>query len=327
MRIKRALLWTAVFTLVGISAIMPAAAQTYPARLVRLVIPSPPGGASEVVIRTIAERLSSALGQTFIVENRPGGAGGAVGAKSVAAAEPDGYTLLVTSPGPMVVAPAIYRNIGYDPAKNFTPVAKLFSSPQILAVHPSLPVNSLPEFVAYAKANPGKINFSSPGYGTQPHLLGEMFRLAAGVNIVHVPYKGAAAAITDLLAGQVQMEFENTPLLLPHIEGGKLRALAIADDKRLPELPNVPTTTEAGMPKLQATFWSAIVAPAGTPASTVDKLNAAINEILKAKDVQASLAKLSSTASIGSPRDVAEFIASESKKWTEVAEAAHIKAD
>lgn len=305
----------------------PSADETYPTRLVRMVVPSPPGGASEAVIRILAERLSSVFGQPFIVENRPGGAGGTVGAKSVATAEPDGYTLLVTSPGPMVVAPAIYKNVGYDPLKDFASIAGLLSSPQMLAVHPSVPVNSLREFVAYAKSNPGKVNFSSPGYGTQPHLLGEMFKLTAGINLIHIPYKGAAAAITDLLSGQVQMEFENIPLLLPHVEAGKLKALVIADEKRLEQLPNVPTTTEAGLPKLQATFWSAIVAPAGTPLSVVNKLNTAINDILKSKDIEASLNKLSATAKIGTAQDLALFIASESKKWTEVTVAANIKAD
>jgi tripartite-type tricarboxylate transporter receptor subunit TctC len=327
MSVKSMLFTTVLAFCVGILSLRPSAAQTYPTRLVKLVVPSPPGGASEAVIRILAERLSSTFGQPFIVENRPGGAGGAVGAKSVATAEPDGYTLLVTSPGPMVVAPAIYKNIGYDPLKNFAPVAGLLSSPQMLAIHPSLPVNSLQELAAYAKANPGKVNFSSPGYGTQPHLLGEMFKLTAGINLIHVPYKGAAAAITDLLSGQVQMEFENIPLLLPHVEAGKLKALAIADDRRLKQLPNVPTTTEAGLPKLQATFWSAIVAPAGTPPGTVSKLNAAINEILKSKDIEASLNKVSATAKIGTPQDLALFIESESKKWTEVAVSANIKVE
>lgn len=327
MLIKRALLFMAVVAGLGTAAIEPAAAQAYPTRVVKLVIPSPPGGAVEVVIRILAERLTAVFGQAFVVENRPGGAGGAIGAKSVAAADPDGYTLLVTSPAPMVVAPAIYKNIGYNPLKDFAPVAALFSSPQMLAVHPSVPVNTLPELVAYAKANPGKINFSSPGYGTQPHLLGELFKLTAGINIVHIPYKGAAPAITDLLAGQVQMEFENIPLLLPHIQAGKLKALAMADDRRLPQLPNVPTTAEVGLPRLQATFWSAVVAPAGTPASTISKLNAAINEILKGKDIEASLARLSAMAKIGTPEDLGKFIAAENKKWTEVANAAHIKVD
>ncbi len=327
MIIRHALLFTTIVVGIGIPAIEPAPAQSYPTRLVKLVVPSPPGGATEVVIRIIAERLSAAFGQPVIVENRPGGAGGANGAKSVASAEPDGHTLLVTSPGPMVVAPAIYKNIGYDPLKDFAPVAGLLSSPQMLAVHSSVPVNSLQELVAYAKANPGKINFASPGFGTQPHLLGEMFRLAAGINIVHIPYKGAAAAITDLLAGQVQMEFENIPLLFPHVQAGKLKALALADAQRLAQLPTVPTTSEAGLPKIQATFWSAVVAPAGTPASTVNKLNAAINEILKGKDIQASLSKLSATAKIGTPQDLAQFIAAENKKWTEVAVAANIKVD
>ena len=324
---KRALLLAVAVSGLALSAVAPASAQTYPTRVVKLVIPSPPGGAVEVVIRILAERLTAALGQPFVVENRPGGAGGAVGAKAVASADPDGYTLLVTSPGPMVVAPAIYKNIGYNPLKDFAPVAGLLSSPQMLAVHTSVPANSLQEFVAYAKANPGKINFASPGYGTQPHLLGEMFRLAAGVNIVHIPYKGAAAAITDLVAGQVQMEFENIPLLLPHVTAGKLKALALADAQRLAQLPNVPTTSEAGLPKLQATYWSAVVAPAGTPPAVIAKLNAAINEIIKGKDIEASMAKLSATPKIGTPQDLAQFIAAENKKWTDVAVAANIKVD
>jgi tripartite-type tricarboxylate transporter receptor subunit TctC len=327
MSVKCALFITMLALCVGIVSLQPTAAQTYPTRLVKLVVPGPPGGASEAVIRILAERLSSTFGQPFIVENRPGGAGGVVGAKSVATAEPDGYTLLVTSPGPMVVAPAIYKNIGYDPLRNFVPVAGLLRSPQMLAVNPNLPVNSLQELVAYAKANPGKVNFSSPGYGTQPHLLGEMFKLQAGISLVHVPYKGAAAAITDLLSGQVQMEFENIPLLLPHVEAGKLKAVAIADERRLKQLPNVPTTSEAGLPKLQATFWSAIVAPAGTPPAIVGRLNAAINEILKSNDIEASLNKLSANAQIGTPQDLALFIETESKKWTEVAVAANIKAE
>jgi tripartite-type tricarboxylate transporter receptor subunit TctC len=303
------------------------AAQSYPTRLIRLVVPGPPGGPSEIVVRTLAERLSSSLGQTVIVENRPGGANGTIGATSVARADPDGYTLLYSIPGPMVVAPAIYKDLGYDPVKSFAPIATIFSSPQMLALNPAVPAKTVQELIAYAKANPGKINFASPGYGSQPHLLGEMFRLMAGIDILHVPYRGPGPAVADLLAGQVQMEFETIPILLPHVEAGKLKALAVADQTRNPQLPDVPTTIEAGLPTLQATFWSGILAPAGTPRSVVDKLNAAINEILKSKEIEAVLARLSAKPKIGSPQDFATFVAAESQKWTAVVTAAGIKAD
>ena len=303
-----------------------ARAGVYPDHLVTIVVPFPPGGNSDIVGRRIADRLSSILGQSVIIEHRPGGAGGMVGAKSVASAQPDGHTLLLSSPSPLVVAAAVYQNLGYDPIKSFAPIARLFSIPQLLAINPAVPATSLQELVAYAKANPGVINFASPGYGTQPHLLGEMLRLATGINIVHVPYKGPAQALTDLLSGQVQMYFETTGLLLPHVEAGKLKALAVADEMRCSQLPTVPTTTECGFPKLQATFWSGILAPAGTPASIIDKLNTEINDVMKSPEMQTSLIKLSANSKIGSPQDFAAFIAVERKKWSEVAKAAGIKA-
>jgi len=304
-----------------------APAQSYPTRPISVILPFPPGGNSDVVARFLADRLSSSFGQPVIVEHRPGGAGGTVGTKAVASAQPDGHTLLLSSPGPLVVAPAVYKSLGYDPAKSFIPVATTFSIPQMLVVNPTVPVTSIQELVAYAKANPGKINFASPGYGTQPHLLGEMFKLMTGINIVHIPYKGPAAAITDLLAGQVQMYFETVGLLLPHIQAGKLKALAVADATRHPQLADVPTTIETGFPKLQAAFWSGVLAPAGTPASVVGKLNAAINESLKSAELQAILAKLGAKPKIGSPRDFADFMAAERQKWTEITTSAGIKAD
>jgi tripartite-type tricarboxylate transporter receptor subunit TctC len=304
-----------------------ARAGTYPDHLVTIVIPFPPGGNSAVIGRIVADRLSSSFGQPVIIDHRPGGAGGTVGAKSVAAAEADGHTLLLSTPTALVVAPAVYRNLGYDPAKSFAPIATLFSSPQLLLVNPNVPATSLQEFITYAKANPRKINFASPGYGTQPHLLGEMLRLATGIDIVHVPYKGPAQAVTDLLAGQVQMYFETLALMLPHIEAGRVRALAVTDKDRVAQLPAVPTTTECGVPKLQATFWNGIVAPSGTPAAIIGKLNAAINDVLKTPEVRASLMKFGATPKIGSPQDFADFIAAERQKWTEVATAAGIRVD
>src|SRR5216684_3901202 len=324
---KRALL-IAVAAL-GLTALTaaPSTAQTYPNRPVKIVVPFAPGGPTEFIIRLIADRLTAMFGQAFVIENRPGGAGGTVGAKSVAVAEPDGYTLLFSSPGPLVTAAAVYRNLDYDPIKSFAPIAMVIYAPQMLAVHPSLPVSSLPELVAYAKSNPGKIAFGSSGHGTQPHMLGEMLKSMAGINIIHVPYRGAGRSVTDVLAGQVQMIFETTAILLPHIEAGKLRPLAMAAEVRSPLLPQVATTVESGYPKLLASFWSGLLAPAGTPASIVDKLNGAVNEILRSKEAQTGLARLSAEARIGSPQDFTAFIAAEAPRWAAIASETGIKVD
>ena len=274
MRIRRALLTVVAPRRSILFAAAPTHAQPYPNKLIRIVAPFPAGGPTDGAARLIADRLSALLGQTIVVENRPGGAGGTVGVKSVASADPDGYTLLFTPPGPLVTAPAIYRNVGYDPAKAFAPVAAIFSSPQILVVNPAVPAKSMQELVAYAKANPGKVSYASPGFGTQPHLLGEMLKLMTGADIVHVPYKGSAPVLADLIGGQVQMFFDAASFLLPHVVSGKLRVLAVADEQRLPQLPDTPTTIEAGFGKLQATYWVGVLAPAGTPPAVVERLNA-----------------------------------------------------
>ena len=318
---------TSLLAVAALAAGAPAQAGSYPTRPITIIIPFPPGGNMELVARFIADRLPSALGQPVVIEHRPGGAGGTVGAKAVASAEADGHTLLFSSPSPLAVAPAVYLNLGYDPAKSFIPIATAFDIPQMLVVHPSIPVKSLQGLVAHAKANPGRMNFASPGYGTQPHLLGEMLKLSAGIDIVHIPYKGPALAITDLLAGQVQVYFETVGLLLPHVETGKLKALAIADQSRHPQLDGVPTTVESGFPTLQASFWAGLVAPTGTSPSIVQRLNSAINEILKSAELQASLSKLGGKTKIGSPQDFARFIAAEREKWAQVANAAGVRAD
>jgi tripartite-type tricarboxylate transporter receptor subunit TctC len=313
--------------IIALGIVTEVAAQSYPARPVTLIIPFPAGTNTDLVGRPLAERLTSSLGQPVIVDYRPGGAGGTVGARAVAKAEPDGYTLLISPPGPLVVAPAIYKDVGYDPVKDFRPVATIFSVPQLLAVHPSIPVNSIQELVQYAKANPGKINFASPGYGTQPHLLGEMLKRAAGINIVHVPYKGPAQAMTDFVAGQVQMYFETVSLHLPQVRAGRARALAVADEMRSPHLPDVPTTAESGFPTLQGTYWAGVVAPARTPAPIVQKLNDAINAVVIAPEMQAVLDKISARPKLGSPEEFAAFLAAETRKWSDVVRTAGIKAE
>jgi tripartite-type tricarboxylate transporter receptor subunit TctC len=308
-------------------AAAPAAAQAYPSRPVKIVTPFGPGGPTEFILRLLADRLTGALGQPFVIENRPGGAGGTVGAKSVASADADGYTLLFSSPGPLVTAAAVYKNLDYDPIKSFAPIAMVIYAPQMVVVHPSLPAATLPELVDYAKRNPGKITFGSSGYGTQPHMLGEMFKLAAGIDIVHVPYRGAGQSVSDLLAGQTQMIFETTAILLPHVQGGRLRALAVATAERSPLLPDVPTATECGYPTLIASYWSGLLAPAGTPAAIVGKLNGAINDILKSPEAQTGLARLNAEARIGSPQDFAAFIAAETPRWAKIAHETGVKID
>ena len=321
---KRAVLSAICIAQFGMFATEPAPAQPYPTKPISLIIPFTGGGPPEFAARFVADRLSSSFGQPVIIENRPGGAGGTVGAKAVAAAMPDGHTLLFSNPGPMVTAAVMYKNVGYDPAKSFAPVATIFSAPQMLVVNPSVPARSIAELVAYTKANPGKISFASPGFGTMPHMLGEMLKLAAGADIVHVPYKGSALAISDVMSGQLQMYFDGAAFLLPHIEAGKLRALAVAEDTRIPELPAVPTTIESGYPRLQASFWTGILAPAGTPANIVEKLNTTVNQILKAPEFETILAKLGAKAKIGSPQEFAAFMAAERVKWTEIISAAGI---
>jgi tripartite-type tricarboxylate transporter receptor subunit TctC len=324
MRTRRSLLAALGIALAGTA---PLAAQTYPARPIKVIVPFPPGGPTDVLARIVADKLTAALGQPVVIDNRPGGAGGTVGIKAAAAAEPDGYTLLLSNVGTLTITPAIYKTLDADPLKTLAPIVLVATSPQILVVHPSVPVTSLQELAAYAKANPGKISYASPGHGTQPHLLGEMFKSMAGADVVHVPYRGSAPAITDALAGQVQMYFETTTVMLPHIQAGKLRAVAVAGDARAPRLPSVPTTLESGFPKLRATLWSGMMAPAGTPRDVVEKLNAAMNDILKSEDMKASLTKLGADPKGGSVQYFTEFFAAEVRKWAGVVSELGIKSE
>lgn len=316
----------AVLSILGpcLLASTPAATQGYPDRPIKIVVPFPPGGPTDVAARLIAQNLSVSFGQSVVVENRAG-AGGTLGAKAVASADPDGYTLLFGSTSSLAIAPAIYKMLDYDPVKDFVPVATVSDAPFILVTSPSFPAKSLKELIAYAKANPGKMNFASAGKGTPPHLTGEMFKAATGTNIVHVPYKGGAPAITDVIAGQVQMTFETTSVLLPLVKEGKVRALAVTSANRRPELPDTPSMIESGFPGFVSNSWTGVVAPAGTPANIVSKLNAAINASLKSEATKASFAKLGLDARVGSPEHFASLIASEKKKWAEIAKGARIE--
>jgi len=306
-------------------ATQPAAAQTYPSRPVKIIVPFAPGGV-DVTARIVADRLAAALGQPFVVENRPGGAGGSVGAKAAASAEPDGYTLLFSSPGPATISPAINRNAGYD-INSFTGVALASMSPIILVTNPSVPVKTVPELIAYAKANPGQVRYPSPGYGTQPHLLGEMLKTQTGAPVVHVPYRGSTPSITDLIAGQVHFYFDNIPNVLQYIRVGQLRAIAFTTEARDPQFPDIPTVAESGLTGFVATYWNGLLAPAGTPANVIAKLSATINDGLRTNEMQASLRRLGAEPRIMSPAEFAAFMVAESRKWSEVALAASIKVD
>jgi tripartite-type tricarboxylate transporter receptor subunit TctC len=294
----------------------------YPHRPIKLVVPFAPGGA-DIMARLIGERITTALGQPVVVENRPGGAGGTVGTKSVTTADPDGYTLTLASPGPITVAPAVNKTLDYDPLKQLTAVAMIARSPFVLVMNPAVPANTLQEFIAHAKANPGKINFVSPGFGTSSHLFGELLKQRTGIEIVHIPYRGSAPAIVDLVGGQVQLYFDNVRNLKPFIQSGQLRALGVTSDSRTPELPDVPTMKEAGVEGIVGFYWNGVLAPAATPTSITEKLNAVINDALRTSAVQESLAKLGMEPLVGSPQDFTKLMADEYRAWAAVARAAN----
>ena len=323
----RALLaaWLGASWIMGGTDLAPA--QSYPDRPIRMVVPFPAGGPTDGMARIISDRLSVVLGQTVVVENRGGGAGGSIGAKAVATADPDGYTILITPGGSLTSGPAVHANIGYDPVKVFAPVCEVIETPQILAVHHDLPVNTIGDLVKYAKANPGKVSWGSQGFGTAPHLLAELFKLETGVNIVHVPYRGTAPMLAAVVAGEVQVVIDPMTTILPHIRSGALRALAIAGAQRSPKLPDVPTAREAGFPNLLTPFWLGVVAPAGTAPAIIDKLNAAFRESLADAETRALLDKLGAEIKIGTPAEFKKMLADELAKWTAVVKGANIKVD
>jgi tripartite-type tricarboxylate transporter receptor subunit TctC len=312
----------------GLAAIYipsPTLAQApYPSRPIRLIVPFPPGGPVDVMARFVVQRLGPALGQ-IIIDNRPG-AGGTIGSKAASLAEPDGYTLLFGSSTTLAASPSLYRNIGYDPVKSFVPVGMISIVPFVLAVAPHVRANTLAELVAYAKANPGTLNFGAPT-GTLPHLTAEMFKLRTGIDMVHIPYKGAASAITDVLSGEMDMTFEPVSVMVAHVRDGKVRPLAVTSTERSPELPDVPTMIESGYPGFVSMSWTGIVAPAGTSPEVVAKLNRTIIETLRAKDAQEGLARMGAEPKFGTPDSFGATIAAEIPKWAEAVRAAGVRLD
>jgi len=298
-------------------------AQDYPSKTIKLVVPFGPGGPTDVAARIVSQIVQQKLGQSVVIENRPG-AGGAIGTKSVANADPDGYTLLLGTSATLAVVPALSKNPGYDPIASFSAVAKVSDSSTILIVYPSFPAKSVSDLVAYAKANPGKISYASAGPGNQTHLAAELLRARAGIDIVHIPYKSGAEMVTAVLSEQVQMAFPDVSILLPLIREGKVKALAVTSGRRHPQLPDVPTMAESGIADYVTTFWTGVIAPAGTPTAIVDKLNAAINTGLASPEIKDTLAKVGAEAASGSPQDFAAFIASETKKWSAIAKTAGV---
>jgi tripartite-type tricarboxylate transporter receptor subunit TctC len=304
------------------SAPTAAAAQAFPSKPIKMIVPYTPGSPVDVLARVVMQPVSARLGQSIVMDNRPG-AGTTIGTKVAAAAEPDGYTVLIGATS-FVISSALYANPGYDPIKSFTPVAMLATSPQILVIPASVPANSVAEFVAHAKANPGKLNFGF-GLGTLPQILGETFKVATGTEIVSVPYKGGAQAITDMLGGRIEMNFGTTATLLPLIREGRIRALAVTSTTRSPHLPAVPTMLELGLPQLALVFSAGILAPAGTPGAIVVKLNAEINEALKSSELTAAMAKLGFEPQAWSVADYATFLADEVRRVPPIVKASGVR--
>jgi len=298
--------------------------QAYPDKAVRMVVPFAAGaGSNDIMARLVAQKLSDNFGQQVVVDNRPG-ASGIIGTDIVAKAQPDGYTVLMMSLT-LTVNPSLFKKLPYNTEKDLTPVTAVASAPLMLVTHPSLPVKSVREFIAYAKANPGKLNFGSGGPGTTPHLAGEMLKTMAGIQVIHVPYKGGAPALADLVGGQIQFMCENIPGTLPFVKAGRLRALAITDRKRSPLLPEMPTLDESGLKGYEIVGWNGLFVPAGTPPAVVNKLHAAAVKALALPDVRERLATMGADGIGNTPQQFTAFIKSEIAKWAKVVKDAGIR--
>ena len=308
-------------------AASPVQAQTsYPGKPIRLVVPFTPGGSTDILARAIGQELSKAWGQAVIIDN-VSGAGGSVGADKVAKAMPDGYTLLMGHIGTLAVNPSLYPNLPYDPVKSFAPVAWVARVPNVLVVHPSVKASSVKELVALAKANPGQLNYGSGGNGSAANLVTEYFKLQTGASLLHIPYRGTALAVTDLMGGQIQLLFTGAPAVLGQIKNGQLRALAVSSPTRLAALPDLPTVAEAGYKDFEADQWYGLVAPAGTPREIVNKLNAQINQALASTELKTRLASEGAIATPSTPEAFGQLIVREIARWKPVIQSGRVKAN
>jgi tripartite-type tricarboxylate transporter receptor subunit TctC len=307
------------------AAALPALAQGYPQKPIRIIVPFPAGGTTDILARAIGQKLTEQWKQQVIVDNRPG-AGANIGAEAAAKAAPDGYTIFGISTA-HTINPSLYNKLAYDPVKDFAPITNVAVVSQILSVHPSLPVKSVKAFIAYARAKPGELNYSSAGNGSQPHLTAELFKSMTGVSMVHVPYKGAPPAMVDLLAGQVVLTFATAPSAVPHIRSAKLRALGVSTAKRINALPDVPTIAEAGVAGFEAVGWNGLVAPAHTPAAIIDRLHGAIVKIIEEPAMTRYLADQGADPWTMTPAQYADYIKAEVGKWAKVVKASGAKID
>jgi tripartite-type tricarboxylate transporter receptor subunit TctC len=317
----------AAITLVALLGCQGAAAQEkYPSRVVHIIVPTPAGGPIDVMARLVANQIAPALGQSVIVDNR-GGAGNTIGSAEAARATPDGYTLLYSSSSGLVIAPMLQKSAGYDALKSYDPVALVAATANILVVHPAVPAKSVGELVAYAKAHPGTVNFSSGGIGTLPHLIGEYFKAQAAVNVIHVPYRGGGPSIQDVVAGHIQYTFEGISVLLPLIQSGQLRALAVTSAKRSPLLPDVPTMIESGFPDFVTSAWTGLLAPAGTPPDVIAKLNGTVNVALQTAEMKAALDRLAGDPLGGPPQELTKVIEADVARWAPIVKALNLQVD
>ena len=303
-----------------------ASAQAYPSKPIRLVVPYPPGGTTDILARDVGQRLTETLGQSVVIDNRPGAAGN-IGTEMVAKAAPDGYTLLMGTVNTHAINAGLYAKLPYDHIKDFAPVILVARVSNVLEVNPSVPVYTVADLIKLAKEKPGQLNFASSGSGTSIHMSGELFKTMAGVDMVHVPYKGSAPAISDLAGGQVQLMFDNLPSSLAMIKAGKLRAIAVTSAQRAPALPDIPTIAESGLPGFEATSWFGVVAPAGTPPAIISRLNSEIDKWLQSPEGKEKLLTQGAVPAGGTPEQFAAHIRTETDKWAKVVKASGAKVD
>ena len=321
-----ALVAAAMALVAGVAAPDASAQAAWPSKPIRIVVPFPPGGTTDILARAAAQKMTEAWKEQAVIDNRPG-AGGNIGAELVAKAPADGYTMLMGTVGTHAINASLYAKMPYDHVKDFAPVILVAAVPNVMVVHPSVPAATVAEFIAWAKANPGKVNFASSGSGTSIHLAGELFKTQTGLAMTHVPYKGSAPAIADLIGGQVQVMFDNLPSALPQIRGGKLRALAVTSRERANALPDVPTVAESGLPGFEASSWFGLLAPTGTPREVVVRVNAEIARWLASSDAKDKLASQGAIAAGGTPEDFVSHIAAETAKWQKVVRESGAKVD